>query len=149
MRTLRSTALIVLLVAFLAGCAGGRGTVRFDSVKYPVSMSGYVYGPKQQALSPKSLKVVGEFSHSMRMWGVLFSLVPITGSVDVSDAINDAIAEHRGDGVINLKIRSEGCAVNYFPALSLMPIWPGCADVTIEGQVVKRRSSKRRTARRR
>ena len=91
--------------------------------------------------------MVGEFSYSTRMWGLFFSWIPINGSVDVSEAMNKAIAEHKGDGVINLTVRSDGCATNYLPALSLLPIWPGCADVTVEGQIVKQ-ASRRRAKRR-
>lgn len=150
-KLLRLGALIALALAVLltqSGCTGGRGTVRFDDLEYPASMSGYLYGPDQRSLSPKKLEVVGEFSQDARFWGMLFSMVPLNGSLDLSDEINREIAQADGDGVINLSVRSDGCGLNYIPALSLLPFWPGCADVTVEGQIVKRKRV-RRAARRR
>ena len=51
------------------------------------------------------------------------------------------LAEHVGEV-------TDGCGINYVPALSLLPFWPGCADVTVEGQIVKLESSRRRARRR-
>ena len=136
---------LALLLAFslvAAGCAGARGNVRFDSLEYPASMSGYLYGPDDRTLSPLSLQVVSEFEHGGRMWGVLYSWVPLTRSLDVSDAINREIEQAGGEGVINLSVTTDGCAINYIPALSLLPIWPGCADVTVAGEIVRRKSSR-------
>lgn len=130
-------------LAFLLGCAGGRGDVRFDSLEYPTSMSGYVYGPDGRALSPKSLDVVAEFEHQVRFWGMLFSWVPLNGNVDLSEEINRDVEQAGGEGVINLSVTSEGCPTNYVPALSLIPMWPGCADVTVACQIVKRKTSAR------
>jgi hypothetical protein len=138
----RATATLIALalgVGIGIGCAGGRGDVRFDSLRYPVSMSGYVYGPKNRALSPRSLEVVSEFEHEGRLWGVLFSWLPVSGDLDLSDEINNDVEAAGGEGVINLSVKSEGCVLNYIPGLSLIPMWPGCADVTVAGQVVKRK----------
>ena len=33
--------------------------------------------------------------------------------------------------------------MNYVPVLSLLPVWPGCADLTVEGQIVKQNRSRR------
>jgi hypothetical protein len=143
---LRPFAAGLLLVASLLlqlGCAGGRGDVRFDSLRYPVSMSGYVYDQKNRALSPKSLDVVAEFEHEARLWGMFFSWIPVNGDLDLSEPINRDVDAAGGEGVINLSVKSEGCAFNYIPGLSLLPFWPGCADVTVAGQVVKRKRVRR------
>jgi len=129
--------LLAFFVAPLVGCAGGRGDVRFDALRYPASMSGYLHDAKGRAVSPKSLAVVGEFKEETRLWGTGFSWVPVTGAVDVSDSMNREIAAAGGEGMINVKVVSEGCMLNYVPVVSLLPMWPGCADVTVEGQIVK------------
>lgn len=130
-----------LALAFVLGCAGSRGDVRFDSLAYPTSMSGYVYGPSGRALSPKSLDVVAEFEHEARMWGMLFSWIPLNGKLDLSEEINRDVEQAGGTGVVNLSVTSKGCPTNYVPALSLIPVWPGCADITVAGQIVKPKTS--------
>ena len=144
--TLLTLVLLALIALPLLGCAGGRGDVRFDSLEYPASMSGYLHDSRGRAVSPKSLEVVGEFKEETRLWGMLFSWVPVTKTVDLSDEMNRDIAAANGEGMINVKVHSEGCVFNYIPVMSLLPIWPGCADVTIEGQIVKQKKRGRRRA---
>jgi hypothetical protein len=142
-RDLLTLSLLAVVGASIFGCAGSRGDVRFDSLEYPASMSGYLHGANGRSVSPKSLQVVGEFKENARLYGVGFSWVPITKTVDVSTAMNREIAAAGGEGVINLKVSSDGCMMNYMPVLSLLPFWPGCADVTIEGQIVKQKVGRR------
>ena len=146
-RNLLTLLLLGVVGVSTSGCAGGRGDVLFDSLEYPASMSGYLHGANGRPVSPESLKVVGEFKENTRLYGIGFSWVPITGTVDVSKAMNREIAAVDGEGVINLKVSSDGCMMNYMPVLSLLPLWPGCADVTIEGQIVKRKGGKRQARR--
>lgn len=137
-------ALSLVLALLSLACAGGRGVVRFDSLGYPASMSGYVYGSNGLPLSPNTLKVVGEFEREAKLWGMLFSWIPLTGRLDLSTPINQEIERAGGDGVINLTVRSQGCTLNYVPGLSLLPVWPGCAAVTVQGQIVKHQPARQR-----
>lgn len=141
-RALLTLLLLAAVAVPLLGCAGGRGDVRFDSLEYPASMSGYLHGPNGRPVSPKSLSVVGEFEEEARLYGMVFSWVPVTKTVDVSEAMNREIAAAGGEGMINVKVSSDGCVMNYMPVLSLLPVWPGCADVTVEGQIVKQKRGK-------
>lgn len=144
MKARRGIALALLLGCglVLAGCAGARGKVRFDTLEHPASMSGYLYGPDDRALSPRSLQVVGQFERRERMWGLMYSWIPLTGSVDLSQEINREVERAGGEGVINLSVTTDGCALNYIPAVSLLPLWPGCADVTVAGEIVRRKAGK-------
>lgn len=142
-----SVSVLFAVALLLSACAGGRGDIRFDSLVYPASMSGYLNDSHQRVVSPKSLAVVGEFKEEARLWGAVFSWVPVTKTVDVSNAMNREIAAAGGEGMINVKVTSDGCAMNYVPVMSLLPMWPGCADVTIEGQIVKQQRASEGTKR--
>ena len=104
-------------------------------------MSGYLEGPDGRALSPRDLEVLGSFEHSERRWGLLYSFLPLGGDVDLSEAITQQIEAAGGEGMINMTVESEGCTLNYLPAVSLLPVWPGCADLRVSGEIVRRKGS--------
>ena len=76
----------------------------------------------------------------------MYSWAPLTREVDLSDVINEQIKSAGGEGIINLSASSKSCGINYAPVFSLMPFWPGCADVTVSGQIVRRRAGRRSDA---
>lgn len=128
---------LVLLIAF-AACGGARGTVAFDTLKYPVSSSAFVYAPDGQPITlGPMLQPVGVLDEDVRLWGILYSWIPLTGTKDVSELINARIAAAHGEGVINLALAVSNCGINYIPFLNWLPIYPGCTYVHITGQIVR------------
>ena len=107
-------------------------------------MSGYLYNPEGRALPPESFSIADHFSHELKIWGLAYSWAPVTkeADTDVSEALNAAIKKARGDGVIYLTVTSTRCWMNNVPIVTLLPFWPGCAKVTIEGEIVRRKAAK-------
>jgi hypothetical protein len=128
---------VVALVAFLGGCAGGRGALAFDRLTYPVSSSPFIYGPDDRPYNPGELQPVGKMVWVERIWGLWWSWIPLSGTVDVSAPINAQIARAGGDGIINLRVVSQSCGMNYVPVFNIVPLYPGCAYVTITGDIVR------------
>jgi hypothetical protein len=117
----------------LGACAGSRRGVRFDQLRYPVSASAYLYAPA----SVTQLVKVDDFRAEARLWGIFYSLIPLGGDLDVSATINKLVAKAGGDGVVDLTVRAESCGINYVFPLTLLPVWPGCTLVRVEGSVVR------------
>jgi hypothetical protein len=128
---------VLALAAFLGGCAGARGALAFDQLKYPVSSSPFIYGPDDRPLNPGEVQHVGKMVWVERVWGLWWSWIPLSGTIDVSAPINAQIARAGGDGIINLKVIAENCGMNYVPVFNMVPLYPGCTYVTITGDIVK------------
>ena len=133
--------IIVLLINFtlLAGCgAGARGKLKFDGVRYPLSMSAYLYDSDYNIVTrAKELDIVGQFEYQKRFWGLFYSIIPLSNDEDVATSINSRISETGGDGIINLSVTAYNCLFNSFPIISFLPIMPGCVDSVIRGEIVK------------
>jgi hypothetical protein len=82
-------------------------------------------------------KIVGHVEWKGHAWGMLYSWISLTPSSDISEAVNKQVAELNGDAVINLKVTSATCAMNIVPIFDMLPIWPGCANVTVTGDVIQ------------
>lgn len=132
----RNSKLLLLgaLTCTLVGCSGARGALRFDELKYPVSSSGYLYTSD----GGKRLETVAPMAFDVKVWGIGWSIIPLSGDVDVSDEINKQIVAVDGEGVVNLTVTTDNCGVNYVWPLNLLPIWPGCVAVEIQGTIVRR-----------
>jgi hypothetical protein len=128
---------VAAVAAFLGGCAGARGALAFDRLRYPVSASPFVFGPDDRPLNPGQLMPVGRMVWHEHIWGFWWSWIPLSGTVDVSDPINAQIARAGGDGIINLHVTVENCGMNYVPFLNWLPIYPGCTSVLIAGDIVR------------
>ncbi|HEY3359193.1 MAG TPA: hypothetical protein VGQ83_38445 [Polyangia bacterium] len=128
---------VVALASVLGGCAGARGTLAFDQLKFPVSSSAFIYAPDERPVTVNELVRVGRVQWVERIWGIFWSWIPLSGVKDVSFPINAQIAAAGGEGVINLAIKAENCGMNYVPFINWLPIYPGCTYVTITGDVVK------------
>lgn len=132
--------LIPVLVAAALGlgaCGGARGTLAFDGLKYPVSSSPFVYAPDGQPVTLGALAQVGYIDEAVRLWGILYSWIPLSGTKDISDLINARIAAVGGEGVINLALHVSNCGINYIPFINWLPIYPGCTYVRVTGNIVK------------
>lgn len=134
--------LILILAIFVGGCAGSRGVMTFDNLRHPTSMSAYIYGPNDEVLAKEDLMVMGNVHIEKAYWGFMFSLVNVSDDKKIVDAINQQVDEKGGDGVINLSVTAEGCAISGFTILQLLPIWPGCTNVVVTGDIVKAREMK-------
>lgn len=76
-------------------------------------------------------------------------LTPVAATTGCAGARVDVTAA-QGEAIINLSVTvSEGCALlNSFPVLNVLPIWPGCVPITIEGEIVRSRQKPTTTAQR-
>ena len=136
---IRAATTVALALATLAtGCAGGHARLSFDSAAYPVSLSPTVPDNDGQILAPERFEVVGVLSVQTKAWAIFYSAVPLQGKRDVSSDINAQVAEHGGEGVVNLRIVSKQCKINHAWVINALPIWPGCSDVTLTGDIIRR-----------
>jgi len=128
-------------VALSAGCAGARIDVTAERARYPLSMSGVVRDNTGRLHDRHSLEKVGTLQAGRTRVGILYSAVTLPSSYDISDDVNAQVAAARGEAVVGLTVAVEGgCdALNMFPLLNALPIWPGCVPVSITGDIVRRK----------
>lgn len=135
----KSLIIVTMLISVSACTVGARGHLKFTEAKYPISLSPALYDQNDNVLlKGKQLNVVGKFKYEKRFWGLSYAWVRLSGSKDVDEAINAAIAKNQGVGLINMSITTDGCLLNSmmtFP-FSILPIMPGCTDTVIEGDIV-------------
>lgn len=131
--------LLVSALAFLAGCgAGAWARLDFDDVKYPLSMSAYLYDSDYKVVAKdKELEVVAPFEYSKRFWGLFYSIIPLSNDKEIVAAINREVDKVGGDGIINLSVTASNCKFNSFPIISAVPVMPGCVDSVVMGEIVK------------
>ena len=134
-RVLTYRAFIAMLA--LSGCAGARGSVAFNKLEYPVSMSSYVEDRSGRVLSPNDMQVIGELKYETKVWGMGYSIIPLSGEKDVSAPINEQVRSARGEGVSDLSVAADYCALNHVPVLNFLPVWPTCVDVSIRGNIIR------------
>lgn len=128
---------IAALLLVATGCAGARSSIQMPTSKYPISMSNGMYGPNHEVLRADQMEKVGELTIDRTAWGLLYSLVPLTPSLDISDEVNQQVAASHADGVIKLRSNVRPCALDYFFVLTFIPIWPGCANIEIRGDMIR------------
>jgi hypothetical protein len=119
--------------------SGGKGAIRFDGLKYPVSLSPYLENDDGKSVGTVDMDKVGNLRLAFNTWGIFYSLIPLSGTLDISDAINAQIASSHGEGVASLKVVVDECLLNSLFPLNMLPFWPGCANVEVSGVIVKRR----------
>jgi len=128
---------LLLFAPCTFGCAGARTTVVAPTAKYPVSMSRGVRDAGGELVTPARRKVVGHFRVERTAWGLVYSYVNLTPVEDLSAELNAQIAAVDGDAVINLGVASSSCGLNTAPLLDLLPFWPGCANLTVTGDIIR------------
>jgi len=138
-RRIRMPAFALLCLA--SGCAGAGVEVTARRAAYPISMSGAVRDSTGAMLDTRFLKIVSQFHVEQTRIGILYSGVTPRSTVDISDEVNSQVAAANGEAVIRLSITVDGScsARNAFPVLNIVPVWPGCVPVSIDGLIVKRR----------
>ena len=125
------------VVAALTGCAGARTQITADAAQYPVSFSRAVRDGEGEVVGNERLKKVGAFKTETTAWGMFYSAIPLTPKTDISKLVNTQIAAHGGDAIVNLRVRGGHCGADFAFLLSAIPIFPGCAHVHLEGDIVK------------
>jgi hypothetical protein len=136
--TCRSALLaLVPIVVLTAGCAGGRTSIVAKDASYPVSLSEGVRDRDGALVEDERKDFVGTFEDERMAWGMFYSSVKLTPTKDISRNVNDQVQKVNGDAVINLRVATAHCGWNFVPILNLLPVWPGCAKVKIEGDIVR------------
>jgi hypothetical protein len=138
----RSRIILLCIIALsLISCAGARPRVSFDSAKVPVSMSGIVLGQDGQPLSPKDQLPVGRFAVQKKGWAMAYSYLPLN-SMDFSEELNRQVGAIQGEAVVNLEVsinRSSCLTVGMLQLTEILPIFVGCVDVSLGGDIIRTR----------
>jgi hypothetical protein len=127
------------LLAILAcsACAGARSSMVAPEARYPVSMSPGMRGPDGRLLRGDEMQTVGHFHDERRAWGLLYSAIKLTPHLDESGPINAQVASTGGDAIVRLQVDSRPCVLDYAFIFTLLPIWPGCANVVVDGDIIR------------
>jgi hypothetical protein len=143
MRRLLPVLLAALAMLMAGGCAGARVEVTAKQSRYAISMSQAVRDGSGRLYDYHSLDRVGTLHAGRTRVGLLYSAVTIFSTIDISEDVNAQVAAAGGEAVVGLAVSvGDGCeGLNMFPVLNILPIWPGCAPVTVTGDIVRRRSS--------
>ena len=131
-----SRAWMALALVACCGCAGARTEVVAPTATVPISLSHAVRDGDGTLVPADRREVVGAFHDERTAWGMLYSVVKLTPTKDISSQVNGAVATSGGDAVVNLRVASKSCALNYFFPLTILPLWPGCTNVTVDGDIV-------------
>jgi hypothetical protein len=129
---------ITLAVAISAlGCAGAMTSVVAPDAQVPVSMSRAVRDADGGLVTAERRKVVGHFHDEPTAWSLFYTAVALTPRTDISHSVNTQVAHSRGQAVTNLRVRNATCGLTYlvFP-FGLLPIWPGCSNLEIDGDII-------------
>lgn len=128
---------IVLALTGATGCAGARMNIVAPTAEVPVSLSRGVRDAEGSLVPAERRKIVGHIEVKRKAWALVWSLVSLTPERDISDAVNEQVKRVNGDAVINLRIGAAQCSSNFAVFLDALPIWPGCANVTITGDIIQ------------
>ena len=136
-----STFVIGPLLFALTGCAGARTQVVAPTAEVPVSMSRGVRDADGVLVGADRREVVGQFDEARTAWGMFYSAVKLTPEKDISRAVNEQVRRVHGDAIVKLSIATRQCGMNFVPFLSLLPFWPGCANVHVRGYIIRVRAA--------
>lgn len=122
-----------VLLALSTGC-GVSSWVTAPESKYPISMSSGVRDA-QGTLVPATRKtVVGQYEQHYKACSMLWRIVSFTGDKDISDDVNAAVADAKGDAITDLSVES---SATVWTLMTLIGIFPDCAQVRLKGNIVK------------
>jgi len=140
--SLQTRVIILCIIALsLTSCVGARPRVSFDSGRVPVSMSGVVLGHDGQPLGPKDQLPVGRFAARKKAYAMVYSYLPLN-SMDFSEDLNHQVEAVQGEAVVNLEIsimRSSCLTWHLVQVTQILPIFLGCVDVSLNGDVIRAR----------
>lgn len=127
----------VVLGAVVTGCAGAQTEIVAPTATVPISLSRSVRDQNGEIVSEANREVVGHFESHHTAWGLVYSLVKLDPTTNISSEINEQVHAAGGDAVIHLSIRSKPCATDFAPVVNWLPFWPGCTRVLIEGDIIR------------
>jgi hypothetical protein len=130
-------AFAVALAVACAGCAGGHGWVSAPTSRYPISLTHGIRAADGHLLTNKERKIVGHFDTSKTFVSLLYDAIPLNGSFDVSDDVNEQVRAAGGEAVTDLTFQTHLCALDFFLGFHMLPIWPGCATVHVTGNIIR------------
>ena len=138
---MRSSAITAALavVAMLEGCVihtRASTTVIAADAAVPVSLSEAVRGSDGAVLLPRQLEVVGHYDQTFHAVNLVWGIVRLRPTTDISDSINEAVAAAHGEAVTQLSIVVDGC-LGYLAWLWIVPVVPSCARYRIRGNIVR------------
>lgn len=121
----------------LVGCAGARTNLVAPTAQYPISLSRGVRDTDGTLVPAERRKIVGHFKTKRKAWAMLYSFLSLTPSKDLSDDLNQQIKARHGDAIINLTVASATCGMNFVFLFDWLPIWPGCSNIEITGDIIQ------------
>lgn len=68
---------------------------------------------------------------------LLWRSVTINGDQELGEEINEQIKEVDGDGIVNFTVNVQNCPLDWIPIFYLLPVWPGCTAVSLEGDIIR------------
>ena len=141
-RPFARVALAACVLVPAAGCAGSRVEIMARSSRYPISLSHLVRDRTGRLYDGGSLHAVGAFSTSTTSFGLFYSGLGISPRCDVSEDVNRQVSAAGGEAIIDatVSVTTDCNALNGFPILNAIPVWPGCVHVVMSGAIVRRRS---------
>jgi hypothetical protein len=127
-----------MVILIISGCGVSGCRINFDELKYPASMSGYLYGPTGESIGHGTgLTPIQDFRHIAYLCSIFYSIVPLTRSSDIIELMNKRIESTGGDGMTDVSVSSDYDKLTSVVFLNLLPIWPGCSEVTVKGTIVR------------
>ncbi len=124
------------------GCTFHSGNITFNNLKYPVSMSPFLYGQNNEILAKnKDLTVLDSFRYKTTKWVILYGAIPFSSykvtDKDIVDAINKKIEEVGGEGIIELSVTYSQPTNDFFMFINFLPVFPSWTTLTVEGNIVR------------
>jgi hypothetical protein len=136
--------LAILTCIHLAACAGARPKLHFDDVRYPLSMSQYLMDADGRLVEPGMLRPIAVYSYEETGWAIGYSQIQLS-QLDLSGSINQAVEAAGGEAIIQLQItaKNDPCLNSNTLAfgLNMIPFYPGCSRVLVEGVIVARKNT--------
>jgi len=125
---------IGLLSLAAVGC-GARSYVAAPGAKYPVSLSGAVRGPDGKVLQTDDTQKLATFKMDYTACSMLWTIIPFTGTKDISKEVDRQVANKGGEAITNLTVESSAGAWNI---MTILAVLPDCGHVKVRGDIVSR-----------
>jgi hypothetical protein len=125
------------LASTATGCAGAATNIVAPTANIPVSLSSELHDEDGAIVDASRRTVVGKLDIKETAYAVLYSIVDLNPLTDISSAINQQVAASKGDAVANLEIEQLPCGLSFIYPLTMLPVWPGCVNVRVRGDIVR------------
>jgi hypothetical protein len=137
LRSFAAFAATFATIACATGCVGARTNVVAADAAYPISLSRAVRDAEGAIIPQERAVKVGTFHDETKAWGLFYSAIRLNPQTDISRSLNEQIKTVAGDAVVNLRVMSSVCAMDYVGVFVFAPLWPGCANIVVEGDIIK------------